>query len=104
MVESQQDGFLEYQSICNSSEMLLKKNLSSLTIVCASLPLPKHKFGGCVLSQMRDLYGTIRNFRTRVSDFIRYRRVTTNMNEVSVPYVSEKYVSAHLVLGKLPTI
>lgn len=32
---------------------------------------------------MRDLYATIRNFRTRVADFIRYRRVTTNMNEVS---------------------
>eukprot|EP00240_Pyramimonas_obovata_P005544 CAMPEP_0118938990 /NCGR_PEP_ID=MMETSP1169-20130426/27654_1 /TAXON_ID=36882 /ORGANISM="Pyramimonas obovata, Strain CCMP722" /LENGTH=323 /DNA_ID=CAMNT_0006883141 /DNA_START=213 /DNA_END=1181 /DNA_ORIENTATION=+ len=39
------------------------------------------KYYGFPLHLMRDLYGTIRNFRTRVADFIRYRRVTTNMNE-----------------------
>jgi hypothetical protein len=32
--------------------------------------------------QMRDLWSTMRNFHTRVADFIRYRRITTNMNEV----------------------
>ena len=30
---------------------------------------------------MRDLYWTFRNFRNRVSDFLRYRRVTANMDE-----------------------
>jgi len=39
------------------------------------------KYYGFPLHLMRDLYATIRNFRTRVADFIRYRRVTTNMNE-----------------------
>ena len=31
--------------------------------------------------QVRDLYWTARNFRNRVSDFLRYRRVTANMDE-----------------------
>ena len=30
---------------------------------------------------MRDLYWTFRNFRNRVADFLRYRRVTANMDE-----------------------
>ena len=30
---------------------------------------------------MRDLYWTFRNFRNRVTDFLRYRRVTANMDE-----------------------
>jgi hypothetical protein len=32
-------------------------------------------------SQVRDLYWTFRNFRNRVADFVRYRRVTANMDE-----------------------
>ena len=31
--------------------------------------------------QLRDLYWTFRNFRARVADFLRYRRVTANMDE-----------------------
>ena len=31
--------------------------------------------------QLRDLYWTFRNFRNRVVDFLRYRRVTANMDE-----------------------
>ena len=31
--------------------------------------------------QLRDLYWTFRNFRNRVIDFLRYRRVTANMDE-----------------------
>ena len=31
--------------------------------------------------QVRDLYWTARNFRNRVADFLRYRRVTANMDE-----------------------
>ncbi len=31
--------------------------------------------------QVRDLYWTFRNFRNRVADFLRYRRVTANMDE-----------------------
>ena len=30
---------------------------------------------------MRDLYWTFRNFRNRVADFLRYRRVTANMDQ-----------------------
>lgn len=32
------------------------------------------------LAQVRDLYWTARNFRNRVADFLRYRRVTANMD------------------------
>ena len=32
-------------------------------------------------AQVRDLYWTFRNFRNRVVDFLRYRRVTANMDE-----------------------
>ena len=32
------------------------------------------------LCATRDLYVTFRNFRARVSDFIRYRRITSNMH------------------------
>ena len=32
-------------------------------------------------AQVRDLYWTFRNFRNRVSDFLRYRRVTANMDQ-----------------------
>ena len=34
-----------------------------------------------VQCQVRDLYWTFRNFRNRVADFLRYRRVTANMDE-----------------------
>jgi hypothetical protein len=30
---------------------------------------------------VRDLYMTFRNFRRRVNEFVRYRRVTANLNE-----------------------
>jgi len=30
---------------------------------------------------VRDLYWTVRNFRQRVLDFLRYRRVTANLDE-----------------------
>jgi E3 ubiquitin-protein ligase synoviolin len=33
------------------------------------------------LHLVRDLYMTFRNFRRRVNEFIRYRRVTANLNE-----------------------
>ena len=35
---------------------------------------------GMPLHLIRDLYVTFRNFRARVSDFIRYRRITSNMH------------------------
>jgi E3 ubiquitin-protein ligase synoviolin len=38
-------------------------------------------FYGLPLHLVRDLYWTFRNFRQRVADFLRYRRVTANMNE-----------------------
>ncbi|KAK9804312.1 hypothetical protein WJX72_006270 [[Myrmecia] bisecta] len=36
---------------------------------------------GLPLHLVRDLYWTFRNFRNRVADFLRYRRVTANMDE-----------------------
>ena len=36
---------------------------------------------GMPLHLIRDLYMTLRNFRTRVGDFIRYRRITSNMHK-----------------------
>lgn len=35
----------------------------------------------CPCAKVRDLYWTFRNFRNRVADFLRYRRVTANMDE-----------------------
>jgi E3 ubiquitin-protein ligase synoviolin len=42
-------------------------------LICTYYGLPLHI--------MRDLYLTIRSFRTRVADFVRYRRITHNMHE-----------------------
>ena len=36
---------------------------------------------GAGRGQVRDLYWTFRNLRNRVADFLRYRRVTANMDE-----------------------
>ena len=36
---------------------------------------------GLPLHLVRELYETFRNFKSRVSDFIRYRKITSNMNE-----------------------
>lgn len=33
------------------------------------------------LHLIRELYETFRNFRIRVADYIRYRKLTSNMNE-----------------------
>lgn len=40
-----------------------------------------HDDDPCMCWQVRDLYWTFRNFRNRVADFLRYRRVTANMDE-----------------------
>ena len=47
--------------------------LAFFVLICTYYGLPLHI--------MRDLYLTIRSFRTRVADFIRYRRITHNMND-----------------------
>ena len=47
--------------------------LCFFVLICTYYGLPLHI--------MRDLYLTIRSFRTRVADFIRYRRITHNMQE-----------------------
>eukprot|EP00897_Mesotaenium_endlicherianum_P005922 jgi/Mesen1/5358/ME000267S04503 len=36
---------------------------------------------GLPLHLVRDLYETFRNFKARVADFIRYRRITSNLND-----------------------
>ena len=36
---------------------------------------------GLPVHLVRDLYVTFRNFRRRVADFLRYRKVTANLNE-----------------------
>jgi E3 ubiquitin-protein ligase synoviolin len=36
---------------------------------------------GVPLHLIRELYETFRNFRIRVSDYVRYRKITSNMNE-----------------------
>ena len=45
--------------------------LAFFVLICTYYGLPLHI--------MRDLYLTCRSFQTRVTDFIRYRRVTHNM-------------------------
>jgi E3 ubiquitin-protein ligase synoviolin len=33
------------------------------------------------LHLIRELYETFRNFRIRIADYVRYRKITSNMNE-----------------------
>jgi E3 ubiquitin-protein ligase synoviolin len=33
------------------------------------------------LHLIRELYETLRNFKIRVADYIRYRKITSNMND-----------------------
>ena len=52
-------------------------------------------------AQVRDLYWTFRNFRNRVVDFLRYRRVTANMDErFPVSLHLHAHVLTSLCLGK----
>ena len=44
--------------------------LSNLEVACSGCP-----------RQVRDVYWTARNFRNRVADFLRYRRVTAGMDQ-----------------------
>lgn len=53
--------------------------LASMVVLYKVDKLSKLKVHG--LLQVRDLYWTFRNFRNRVADFVRYRRVTANMDE-----------------------
>ena len=45
------------------------------------MPLSWNLRSSLLAAQLRDLYWTFRNFRNRVIDFLRYRRVTANMDE-----------------------
>jgi len=36
---------------------------------------------GIPLHLIRELYETFRNFKVRVADYIRYRKITSNMND-----------------------
>eukprot|EP00850_Spirogloea_muscicola_P000489 SM000002S05569 [mRNA] locus=s2:955123:958151:- [translate_table: standard] len=45
---------------------------------------------GLPLHLVRDLYETFRNFKARVSDFVRYRRITSNMNDRFADVTSEE--------------
>ena len=48
---------------------------------CLSYEINVHRNYGLPLHLVRELYETFRNFKSRVSDFIRYRKITSNMNE-----------------------
>ncbi|KAK3283990.1 hypothetical protein CYMTET_8333 [Cymbomonas tetramitiformis] len=58
----------------------LVTDLLHLFVYLAFFLIILHTYG-FPLHLMRELYWTFRNFRNRVADFIRYRRVTANMNE-----------------------
>eukprot|EP00850_Spirogloea_muscicola_P000767 SM000003S11012 [mRNA] locus=s3:330273:333336:+ [translate_table: standard] len=45
---------------------------------------------GLPLHLVRDLYETFRNFKARVADFVRYRRITSNMNDRFADVTSEE--------------
>ena len=57
----------------SSPPLLVMDRLSFFVLICTYYGLPLHI--------MRDLYLTCRSFRSRVADFIRYRRITHNMQE-----------------------
>ena len=67
--------------------------LAFFVLICTYYGLPLHI--------MRDLYMTVRSFRSRVADFVRYRRVTHNMHE-RFPDASEEVRSPPLHAATAP--
>lgn len=54
---------------------------------------------GLPLHLVRDLYDTFRTFKQRVADFMRYRRLTSNMNDRFVDATPEELSRYSLKIG-----
>uniref|UniRef100_M8BNP2 RING-type E3 ubiquitin transferase n=1 Tax=Aegilops tauschii TaxID=37682 RepID=M8BNP2_AEGTA len=69
---------------CLSGKVYDTGNIDSIDIREVCILCQRHASGrnyGVPLHLIRELYETFRNFRIRISDYIRYRKVTSNMNE-----------------------
>lgn len=56
---------------------------------------------GLPLHLVRELYETFRNFKARVADFIRYRRITSNMND-RFPDATAEELGRSAILQSMP--
>uniref|UniRef100_A0A0D9WPK8 E3 ubiquitin-protein ligase synoviolin-like TPR repeats domain-containing protein n=1 Tax=Leersia perrieri TaxID=77586 RepID=A0A0D9WPK8_9ORYZ len=59
--------------LSNSLRSLIHKREASVAIFFSNYGVPLHL--------IRELYETFRNFRIRIADYVRYRKITSNMNE-----------------------
>lgn len=56
-----------------------RRSFSFFCFLTHSWPLFRNY--GVPLHLLRELYETFRNFQIRVSDYLRYRKITSNMND-----------------------
>lgn len=76
---------------CGEFSILLRR--VGCAFVCRYYGLPLHL--------VRELYETFRNFKARVADFIRYRKITSNMNDRFPDATTEelgRYVWIHIII------
>lgn len=65
------------------------------------------RYYGLPLHLVRELYETFRNFKARVADFIRYRKITSNMNDRFPDATTEelgRYVWIYIIIISLMTM
>ncbi|XP_047958937.1 ERAD-associated E3 ubiquitin-protein ligase HRD1B-like [Salvia hispanica] len=73
------EGQWEKKAVCTFYLELIRDLLHLTLCMCFFLIIFLNY--GVPLHLIRELYETFRNFRIRVADYIRYRRVTSNMND-----------------------
>ncbi|KAH6809887.1 RING/U-box superfamily protein [Perilla frutescens var. frutescens] len=73
------DGQWEKKAVCTFYLELIRDLLHLTLCMCFFLVIFLNY--GVPLHLIRELYETFRNFRIRVADYIRYRKITSNMND-----------------------
>lgn len=66
-------GILQCRCIIVSSHTLSMRQLTLIFVCLSNYGVPLHL--------IRELYETFRNFKLRVADYLRYRKITSNMND-----------------------
>lgn len=65
--------YKKYFSFLNPNSVSKCLNVIVSCVSCRNYGVPLHL--------IRELYETFRNFRIRVADYMRYRKITSNMND-----------------------
>lgn len=76
------------QSLCSFLCSLPCNRISPRALIAFLVSYPDssinfllHRNYGLPLHLIRELYETFRNFKIRVTDYLRYRKITSNMND-----------------------